>query len=78
MVIEVTTRYKIDKDDLDNIIDYYIEEKPALFLEWIIENISDFCFEDDEKLVSGDIETLYDLCQKAVKLENEKYNALGK
>ena len=78
MIIEVTTRYKVDKDDLDTIIDYYIEEKPALFLEWITENISDICFEDGEKLVSGDIKSLYDLCQKAVKLENEKYNALEK
>lgn len=76
MVIEITTRYKIDKDVLDSLINCYIEDKPALFLEWITENISDYCFDDDEKLVSGDIKSLYELCQKAVKLEEEKYKML--
>lgn len=76
MVIEVTTRYKIDKNVLDSLISCYIEDKPALFLEWVIENISDYCFDDDEKLVLGDIGPLYDLCQKAEKLEQEKYKML--
>ena len=78
MVIEVTTRYKIDKNTLDDIINCYIEDKPALFLEWIVENIDDYCYGDDEKLVSGDVKSLYDLCQKAVELENIKHSMLEK
>ena len=78
MIIKLVSYYEVDKNTLDSLINGYIEDIPKDFNTWIIDNIDDYCFDDEQKTVSGDIKSLYELCQKALELENEKYNALKK
>jgi len=78
MIIKLVSYYEVDKDTLDSLINGYIEDTPKDFNTWIMDNIEDYCYGEEQKKVYGDINPIYELCQKALELENEKYNALKK
>lgn len=79
MVIEITTRYIIGKNTLDSIIeDYtlYDHDDCENFSDWLIDRIENEYY--DEKIISGDIESICKICKMAEQLENEKNNVLEK
>lgn len=73
MVIEVTTRYIIDKENLQSLIDGYIEDSHYRKIEvetWLLDNIDEYCI-DDEKLLSGDTDLFQDILEKSFELEKK-------
>ncbi len=77
MVIEITTRYIIGKNTLDSIIeDYtlYNHDDCENFSDWLIDRIENEYY--DEKIISGDIESVRELCYMSEMLENEKNKLL--
>ena len=73
MVIEVTTHYIIDKENLQSLIDGYIEDSHYREIEvetWLLDNIDEYCI-DDEKLLSGDTDLFQDILEKSFELEKK-------
>ena len=78
MVIEITTRYIIGKNTLDSIIEDYTlyDHDDEDFSDWLVDRIENEYY--DEKIISGDIDSICKICKMAEELENEKNNALEK
>ena len=77
MVIEVTTRYIIGKNTLDSILEDYCKydhDESENFSEWLLDRIENEYA--DEKIISGDIESVRELCYMSEMLENEKNKLL--
>ena len=77
MVIEVTKRYIIGKNTLNSILeDYclYDHDETENFSDWLLDRIENEYY--DESFISGDIESVRELCYMSEKLENEKNKLL--
>ena len=74
MIIEITTYYKIYKEDLQSLIDGYIEDSHYREIEvetWLFDNIDDYCVYDDKSL-SGDTDLFKDVLEMSLELEKKK------
>jgi len=80
MVIEITKRYIIGSETLDSIIEtfakYHTDDCYCEFKEFLAEELED-CLED-EKIVSGDIESIKKICELRSQIEREKEKLLSR
>ena len=88
MVIEITKRYIVNDNTLDNIVKSFIDchydygeeiyENKFLygyedFFEWLENEMNNYYY-DDETVYNNDIYKLKDICEKTLKLKIEEKN----